>query len=80
MSKVKISSRTLVKLITGQISWNEFLADYGALGTVIQNRVAEGCLFESISVEKCLDYDDDWITLTFSGPDPAISEFKVSRK
>lgn len=75
--KVKISSRSLVKLLNGQLTWENFLSDYDIIGKVFQMHLAQGCLFENITMEKCLEQDDDWITFTFKDSDPAISEFKI---
>jgi hypothetical protein len=37
-------------------------------------------LISGIEIERRPDKDDDWVTVTFSDPDPAISKFRPPRQ
>ncbi|MEA3489719.1 MAG: hypothetical protein U9R44_05215 [Candidatus Omnitrophota bacterium] len=53
------------------------LYDFG--GNYFANRLREGKLISKIELEKT-EKDDDWITIEFGKPDPAVSKFVLSKE
>ncbi len=81
-TRVTLSARTVQELLAGKTTHENFGKHYAGS---IPNPVAAfaaalkaGRLIESVSIEKCSDRDDDWLTFHLSKPDPAVSAFKVS--
>ena len=80
---VKLSARILLKLLAGRIDQAEFQRQVGlSFGkgpgpgpNVFEHWLREGRLIAGIDIERCPDKDDDWIRISFSDPDPAISKF-----
>jgi hypothetical protein len=82
--QIKISARSLLSLLVGEIRHKEFLKDQGleSVGHVTErelnpflSHLRTGELIADISVERS-GLDDDYIIITFSDADPAISDFK----
>jgi hypothetical protein len=82
-SEIKISSRTLLDLLLGNISQKQFLKFYEMndkdyVYDFLLKELKEGRLISESSIEKSIDEkDDDWIVFKFGEPDAAISPFRV---
>lgn len=86
-NEITISSRTLMELLAGRMSFQEFSDRYDSVPSgcrapgytnFFDMRLREGKLISDISIEKSETQDDDTVTIKLSGPDPAISPFVVS--
>jgi hypothetical protein len=74
-NKIKLSSRTILDLLAGNITYEEFPEDYK---NYFKRRADEGKLIDEIEIEKAPDEkDDDWLTIKFGEPDAAVSPFKI---
>jgi len=71
---IKFSSRSLLRLLSGEIKQIEFFKKHPYLPGHIRRMLEEGRLIDEITIEKT-DEDDDWVKINFSKPDPAISSF-----
>ena len=84
--EVTISSRVLADLLAGRLSTEEFHDTFDRdsrlpMGDAFEDAVKNGLTIESISLVKDeTETDDDWVTITYSGPDPAISPFRDPRR
>ncbi len=78
-SQIKLSAREVLELLTGKLSYDEFLRRQGLHRTENPLCIAsdKGQLIEEISIEKSDFQDDDWIVFKLKGPDPAISDFRA---
>jgi hypothetical protein len=80
-SRVTLSARAVQELLAGTLSHEDFKRRYGDSDpnpvTVLAGVLKTGRLIESVSVERCPDHDDDWLTFHFSKPDPAPTALKV---
>jgi len=84
----KFSARGLLDLLAGRVDQSEFLNHFGfTFGreslprpNFFERLLREGRLIAGIGIERCPDKDDDWITITFSDPDPAITKFMPPRQ
>jgi hypothetical protein len=82
-NKISISSRVLVRLLAGELSYEEFDRDHMnpsdnrniVKDFFIQQRM-QGKMLENVVVEKCPEKDDDWINFEFGYADAAISKYK----
>lgn len=75
-NSLRISSRSLLYLMTGRLSQSDFLSAYG----LIAEYANKGRLFSGIKIETIDENDDDWLEITFSKPDPAVCPFRVPDK
>ena len=83
-----IPGRAILELLAGRTSHQKFLRAHNPLfgeGTphetnFFEARLKEGKLIADVKVEKCPERDDDWVTITFSDPDPAVSSFRVPKQ
>ncbi|QIR75023.1 hypothetical protein FA592_01825 [Sulfurospirillum diekertiae] len=83
-SELKISSRMVTELFAGILSFEKFDSDHKKMTKEGNNKIKdfflrqfrEGRVIETISVEKCQDKDDDWITFNYGFRDASISEYK----
>ncbi len=74
-NKIKLSSRTILNLLAGNITYEEFPEEYKKY---FKRRASEGKLIDEIEIEKAPDEkDDDWLTIKFGEPDAAVSPFKI---
>lgn len=81
--EIKISSRMVAELLAGVLDYKKLDKDCKLLSHSERNYIKEfflrkltqGKMIENISVEKCLDEDDDWLKFKFGNADAAISEF-----
>jgi hypothetical protein len=73
-TSVKISARTILELLAGRRTPSEINESF-------ERHLQQGRMITGIRVEKSEDYtDDDWLTIEFGEPDPAISPFVVKPK
>ena len=74
-NKIKLSSRTILDLLAGNITYEEFPEAYK---NYFKRRASEGKLIDEIKIEKAPDEeDDDWLIIEFGEPDAAVSPFKM---
>jgi len=87
-NEITISSRILMELLAGRMSFQEFSDRYDSIPAgsrapgytnFFDMRLKEGKLITDISLEKSETQDDDRITIKLHGPDPAISPFVVNQ-
>jgi hypothetical protein len=83
---VKISSRELLDLLAGRRTIRELNEAHGwgavaSLGRTMPSpfsrSLEEGRMIKRIEVVRAADDDDDWVTIEFGDPDPAIAPFVV---
>lgn len=82
---IKISSRTLVELLSGNLNVDKFLADHNHFGSVdkssqmpnfFRSKILDGKMIKKIELEKSNNKDDDWIVITFGESDAALSPYR----
>ncbi|MGZ8217952.1 hypothetical protein [Methylomagnum sp.] len=67
---IKISLLTLQKLLSGEISYDEFAESHGSLATQLKNLDMRGFMISNIKIDPQNDADDDWVTLSYDGLQP----------
>ena len=81
---VRVPSRSLLSLLSGQMTPSEFLAPFEDMGAPTQTKkiqnpfqraVAEGRMITRLRIEPAINENDDWITFEFGDPDPLVSPF-----
>jgi hypothetical protein len=73
--RLKLSSRMLMEALSGRLSVTEMNEQQGwVAGNPFEQALTSGRLPVMINVEKT-DDNDDWITIEWGSPDPAISKF-----
>jgi hypothetical protein len=73
-NSVKISARTILELLAGRRTASE-------INEFFDRRLQQGRMLTGSRVDKSEDdSDDDWLTIEFGEPDPAISDFVVNPK
>lgn len=84
-ASIRISARALLELLAGRHDPKDFAERHDFAGPQARGRhnpfdtaLSNGLTLESATVEREADGDDDWITLKLSGPDPAISPFRIT--
>lgn len=78
--EMKISARAVLELLAGRITPERFLTLHGwsPSANPFGSQLDAGRLIASIGVESGEnETDDDWLTMEFGRPDPAVSPFKV---
>ena len=78
--KISLSSRALHRLLAGELTVEEFVAAHGwndkpGTGNPFARMSQAGRMISKIDVEDAGDKDDDWLTLNFGPPDPAVAPF-----
>jgi len=80
-NEIKLSARFVLEVLAGKKQIHD-LDDVTASGISSSNpfeeKLNQGRLIETVTVQKFQDEDDDYITFVFGKPDPAVSEFKSS--
>lgn len=76
---IKISARALLELLAGKIEQKKFFEDYRFFEyypgkNYFADKLKQGRLMSNIRLEKT-EEDDDWITIEFGKPDPAVTKF-----
>ena len=81
---LKISSRGLHELLAGKMTLARFMDAHGWDESVrgshpnpFERALSEGRMISAISVEQVNENDDDWLSIEFGSPDPAISPFRI---
>ena len=69
-SEVKFSALTLQKLLSGEISHENFARDHGDLVAHLNRLSEQGSMIDYAAIEKCDNEDDDWIKFRFGGFNP----------
>lgn len=79
MSEIKLSTRTLLDLLSGRLTTERFNREYRFDNgrNPFERELRRGFTLESAVVKRLLDEDDDEIILKFAGPDPALARFTV---
>lgn len=85
--EIKISARTLLELLAGEISQDEFFKAHHFVHTEGElyppfnpffRHLKAGRLIAATTIEVSeKEEDDDWIIIRFGNPDPAVSPFTV---
>jgi hypothetical protein len=80
-NEIRLSSRTLVRLLAGRVSVEKFLRDNHLAGSpaampFFEDQLKEGRMLVSARVDHVPGDDDDWVVLAFGEPDPAIAPFR----
>ncbi|MEO7659627.1 MAG: hypothetical protein ABIV48_08430 [Pyrinomonadaceae bacterium] len=74
-NEIKLSSRTVLELLAGELSYEDFPDDYR---NFFAEMMKDGKLFEKLDIEKSeTEEDDDWLWISFGKPDPAVALFYV---
>ena len=68
-TQLKVSSRTVLDLLTGKLTYEDFPEFYKTEFLRLAN---EGRLFSAASVERVSDEDDDWLIFEFGPKDAAV--------
>jgi hypothetical protein len=76
-NKIKMSARTVVGVLAGQITSEEFLEENKLFAEHFTRMLRNGCTIAEVRIERT-ERDDDWIEFVFSDPDPAISPFRLN--
>lgn len=69
-SEVKFSALTLQKLLTGEISYAEFVCDHADLVAHLRYLADQGSMIDFATIDICENEDDDWIRFGFGGLNP----------
>lgn len=79
-SEIKISTRTLLDLLSGRLTAERFNREYRFDNELnpFELELRRGFTLESAVVNRLTDEDDDEIVLKFSGPDPALARFTAN--
>lgn len=78
---MKISSRALLELLSGEITSEEFMKVHRftkdePIPNPFAVAIRQGRMIADITVKRDENDDDDWIEFEFTDPDPAISNFR----
>lgn len=69
-TELSFSALTLQKLLTGEISHDEFSRDHPELIEQLKRFTDQGMMMDFATIKACEREDDDWITLRFHGRNP----------
>lgn len=78
--EMRISARGVLELLSGRITPERFLELHGwsPSANPFGSQLDAGRLIASIGIETGeAEHDDDWLTIEFGQPDPAVSPFKT---
>jgi len=76
-NRVEMSGVELLKILAGELTLDEFCADYRLPSNPFNNALMTCQLIKSVKVEPAADRDDDKITIEFGSHDAAIGPFTV---
>ena len=82
ITEIRLSTRTLLDLLSGRISQERFIKYYShdnGVG-IFESILRDGRLITEASVKKLPNEDDDEIVLTFGKPDAAAGPFVVPQR
>ncbi len=83
-SEIRISARTLMELLSGRMTHNDFMNRYENVASgfrapgysnFFDMKLRHGMMISDVQIEKSNTKDDDVVIIKWSGPDPAISPF-----
>jgi hypothetical protein len=76
---VKMSSRMLLELLSGNRTIGQFLQEYRMEPghNPFSRALAEGRLISKVTIERQPDKDDDCAIVEFGDPDPAVVRFRT---
>lgn len=77
---IKISARSVLELLAGEITQEKFLElhNFKSGTNPFKSILRDYKLISAASLERgATEQDDDWLKFEFEGPDPAISPFRV---
>lgn len=84
--ELRISSRTLMDLLSGRLTQEDFVSRYEQSPHVARAddytnffdmKLKRGMMISDIRIVKSETEDDDVIVINWDGPDPAISQFQI---
>jgi hypothetical protein len=85
--EINISARGLLELLSGRITQERFFKSHAFVQVPtetkrawnpFESQLSHGSLITEVRVESGEEEkDDDWLTIKFGAPDPAVSPFKV---
>jgi len=82
--EIKVSSRSLVSLMAGKPAPNWPITKEPTVGEFhpgatefFKRHLEKGRTIQLIRLERDDNFDDDWVVITFSPPDPALSPYVV---
>jgi hypothetical protein len=85
--EIKISARGLLELLSGRITQERFFQSHAFVQVPtetkrawnpFESQLSQGSLITEVRVESGEEEkDDDWLTIKFGAPDPAVSPFEV---
>lgn len=73
-ARIKLSSRKILELLAGKISYDEFPKEYK---DYFKDMLDKGKLITEVEIEIESDEDDDLLIFKFGEPDAAVSDFKM---
>jgi hypothetical protein len=74
-NEITISSRALLELLAGRLSYDDFPEEYKHF---FATQLSQGCLFKEFKIQVPEnENDDDWLTIVFGEPDAAVSAFVI---
>jgi hypothetical protein len=76
---IRISARTVLGLLSGQIDQQDFIRDNPDFSAHFDRLLREGRVLDSVFVKHCQERDDDWMEFLFSDADPAVGRFSRGR-
>lgn len=77
--KIRISLRTVLRLISGELSHEQFLRDHDRMGAILLHKIISGYSVQSLNIIKDDCQDDDWLEFTFDETlDPALNPFTLN--
>ena len=80
-NEIKLSARFVLEVLAGKKQIHDLddvTASRISSSNPFEEKLNQGRLIETVTVQKFQDEDDDYITFVFGKPDPAVSEFKSS--
>ena len=78
-SRIKISARAVVEVLSGRITHQDFMRENQAFVELVRRYATQGRMLDSVTIEKTPERDDDWLEFSFSEPDPAVSPYPQIR-
>ncbi len=78
---ITISSRAFHMFLAGEVDYERFCNENPVVKprgneNIFRTMLRRGRLIKSVRVQECPTEDDDWVTIEFGLPDPAISSYR----
>ncbi len=79
-NKIRVSSRAVLQLLSGDISQEIFFELHGwtensTVGNVFLHYLRSGRMFSGVKIIDASECNDDWLEFEFGANDPVISPF-----